>query len=180
MQESTEIDAKIVHFLQNGDMNKGFKLLIESYQQRLYWHIRGIVKNHDDTNDVIQNTFVKIYKGIHGFKSEAQLYTWLYRIATNESLTFLRKRKTTDTMDDINFRQEAAPHHDEKTTLEYLSLALEQLPEKQCIVFNLRYFEELSYADISKITGTSVGGLKANYHHAIKKLIVYLKEKNIH
>ncbi len=133
MQDSTETDATIVQYLQNEEMDKGFKLLIESYQQRLYWHIRSIVKNHDDANDVIQNTFVKIYKGIYGFKSDAQLYTWLYRIATNESLTFLRKQKTTDSMDDVSFSQKSTAHHDEEDTIHFLSLAIQQLPENNVL-----------------------------------------------
>jgi len=182
MQESKENDALIVQLLQNdATVEKGFKILVESYSQRLYWHIRSIVKGHQDANDVVQNTFIKVFKGIKGFKSDAKLYTWLYRIATNESLTFLKRKKNTATMDDVAVLKKAAPSfHDEKSTVEKLKIAIEQLPEKQKLVFNLRYFEEMPYQDIADITGTTVGGLKASYHHAVKKLATYLTTNNIH
>jgi len=182
MLESKENDELIVQLLQNdATVEKGFKMLVECYNQRLYWHIRGIVKNHQDADDVVQNTFVKIFKGIKGFKSDAKLYTWLYRIATNESFTFLKRKKTTTSMEEVTTLNQTAPSfHDEKSTIEKLKMAIDLLPKKQKLVFNLRYFDDLTYQDISEITGTSVGGLKASYHHAIKKLKIYLKTNNIH
>ena len=180
MQESTESDVLIVQLLQNkATLDKGFKLLVENYSQRLYWHIRSMLKNHADTDDVVQNTFIKVFKGINGFKSEAKLYTWLYRIATNESLTFLKKRKSAmDT--DLLQHHTATAHYDEESTVQKLDKAIELLPQKQKLVFNLRYFEEMTYQDMADITGTSVGALKASYHHAVKKLETYLKTNNIH
>ncbi len=182
MPKKIENDALIVQLLQNDEtIEKGFRLLVENYSQRLYWHIRSIVKNHQDADDVVQNTFIKIFKGIKGFKSDAKLYTWLYRIATNESLTFLKRKKQTTSMDEVSSFNHTAPAFlDEKNTLTNLKIAIELLPEKQKLVFNLRYFEEMTYLDISEITGTSIGGLKASYHHAIKKLKTYLKTNNIH
>ncbi len=181
MPESFKNDALIVRLLQNdATADKGFKLLVESYSQRLYWHIRSIVKNHHDANDVVQNTFIKIFKGIKSFKAESKLYTWLYRIATNESLTFLKRKKSTSSMDDGALQIKIAPSfHDENDTIEKLKNALELLPEKQKLVFNLRYYEEMTYQDISEITGTSIGGLKASYHHAVKKLKKHLTNKSI-
>ena len=160
---------------------KGFRLLLQKYQERLYWHIRRMVTEHEDANDVMQNTFVKVYKGIKNFKGNSQLYTWLYRIASNESITFLRKKQ----------RQISTSIHDEEGGLENqlradtyfdgneiqrkLQLALNELPEKQRLVFNMRYFEEMPYKDISASLGTSVGALKASYHHAVKKIEAFLK-----
>lgn len=177
-----ENDALIVQLLQNdATVEKGFKLLVESYSQRLYWHIRSIVKNHQDADDVVQNTFIKIFKGIKGFKADSKLYTWLYRIATNESLTFLKRKKQTASMEEVSTLNHTAPSfHDEESTIKKLKIAISLLPEKQRIVFNLRYFEEMPYQDIAAITNTSIGGLKANYHHAVKKLITFLKQQNIH
>ena len=160
---------------------KGFRILVLQYQERLYWHIRRIVKTHEDANDVIQNVFIKTYRSIDNFKGDSKLYTWLYRIATNESLTFLKKqqRRTTEAFDnpDLNFseRLTADTPIEGKEVQTLLQKAIETLPEKQRLVFNMRYFENLSYQSISEILGTSKGALKASYHHAAKKIEAYVR-----
>jgi RNA polymerase sigma-70 factor (ECF subfamily) len=157
-----------------------FTQLVKKYQQKLYWHIRRIVISHEDADDVIQNTFIKIWKNLHNFKGESQLYTWFYRIATNESITFInnRKKRVVVSMDDTdehlintlkadkNFNASAAEWK--------LQQAILMLPEKQRIVFNLRYFDEMPYEEMSKILDTTEGALKASYHHAVKKVEDYL------
>ncbi len=162
-------------------IEQGFKLLMQTYQERLYWHIRRMVFEHEDANDVIQNTFIKVYKSIHKFEGKSKLYTWLYRIATNEAITFLNKKKkiSTASLDNEEYNLDnqlkADEYFDGDEIQRKLYEALDQLPEKQKAVFNLRYFEEMSYAEMSDILGTSVGGLKASYHHAVKKIEIYLK-----
>ena len=158
-------------------MERGFRLLMQTYQERLYWHIRGFVQTHEDTDEVLQNTFIKVYRGIHQFRNESRLFTWLYRIATNESLTFLKKTKRQNldlSLDDehtnIGNTLSADTNLDSKYIQKVLDKAIAQLPDKQRIVFNMRYYEALSYAEISNLLGTSEGALKASYHHAIKKI----------
>ena len=149
-----------------------FSAIVAEYKERLYWHIRKIVIVHEDADDVLQNTFVKAWKGMESFKGEAKLYTWLYRIATNEAINFLNSK----------LNHQMAPLEDAEHLLHYdayfsgdeLQLRLQEailsLPEKQRIVFNMRYFDETSYEQMSEILGTSVGALKASYHHAVKKI----------
>ncbi len=164
--------------------DKAFRILVLQYQERLYWHVRKIVKSHEDANDVVQNTFIKIYRNISKFKGNSKLYTWLYRIATNESLTFLKKqqRRTTEAIDnpDINLaNQLSAPDDiDGDIVQQLLQRAIDTLPEKQKLVFNMRYFEEIPYQGISEILGTSVGALKASYHHAAKKIEDFIKSQS--
>jgi RNA polymerase sigma-70 factor (ECF subfamily) len=159
----------------------GFRLLMNKYQERLYWHIRRMVISHEDTNDVLQNCLIKAYRGIGGFQRKSSLYTWLYRIATNEAITFLKKRKkrlTASFDDEANTLENeliADPFFDGDDIQLKLRKALEQLPEKQKLVFNLRYYEEMSYKQMSSVLETSVGALKASYHHAAKKIEYYLK-----
>jgi len=175
-------DDQILSLLQNeGSYEKGFRALMEAYQERLYWHIRKMVHEHDDANDVIQNTFIKVYRSIDRFEGKSKLYTWLYRIATNESITFLnkKKKKTTSSIDDedanLSNRLKADEYFDGDEIQYQLQLALETLPDKQKLVFNMRYFDEMSYADMSEILETSVGALKASYHHASKKIEAFLR-----
>ncbi len=175
-------DEQILALLQSeSTYEQGFRALMAKYQERLYWHIRKMVYEHDDANDVIQNTFIKVYRSIAKFEGKSQLYTWLYRIATNESITFInkKKKKATSSIDNEEFnlanRLHADEYFDGDEIQMQLQLALEQLPEKQRLVFNMRYFDEMSYADISEILETSVGALKASYHHAAKKIESYLK-----
>jgi RNA polymerase sigma-70 factor (ECF subfamily) len=170
--------------LQNDiNVEQGFRWLVLKYQDRLYGHIRRMVNEHDDANDVIQNTFIKVFKNIKKFEGNAQLYTWLYRIATNETITFLnkKKRKATTSIDDgdLNMANQltADSYFDEKKAQSKLEGAIKLLPEKQKLVFNMRYFDEMSYKEISNILETSVGGLKASYHHAVKKIEHFLNEQ---
>ncbi|MEZ5007304.1 MAG: sigma-70 family RNA polymerase sigma factor [Chitinophagales bacterium] len=163
---------------------RAFQTLIETYQERLYWHIRKLVLDHEDANDVIQNTFIKAWKGLNNFRADAKLYTWLYRIATNESLTFInnRKKKFAENFDsDEEYspanRLKADEYFDGNEAEIKLYKALETLPDKQRIVFQFRYFEDLKYEDIADITDTSVGALKASYHHAVKKIEQYILEQ---
>ncbi len=163
-------------------IEEGFRLLLQQYQERLYWHIRRLVIQHDDANDVLQNVLIKVYRNIHNFKGQAQLYTWLYRIATNETLTFLKKKNKKSA---ISLEQEIINLADTLKADEYfdgseVQLKLQQailtLPEKQKLIFLMRYFEGLPYQEISTILDTSVGGLKASYHHAVKKIEMFIKE----
>lgn len=177
-------DQEILSLLQVAESTeKGFRMLMQKYQERLYWHIRRMVTEHDDANDVIQNTFIKVFKSISRFEGKSQLYTWLYRIATNEAITFLnkKKRKQTVTLDDESNRintLKSDPYFDSQRATLLLQSALEELPEKQRMVFNLRYFDEMSYKDMEKVLETSVGALKASFHHALKKVQAYLKEQS--
>ena len=163
-------------------LEEGFRLLMQKYQERLYWQIRRLVIEHEDANDVIQNTLIKVFRSIRSFEGKSQLYTWLYRIATNEALTFLqkKKRKAASSLDDeeslLANQLEADTFFDGDEAQRQLQLALQTLPDKQKVVFNMRYFEEMSYKDISEVLGTSVGALKASYHHAVKKIEQYLKQ----
>ncbi len=167
------------------DENKrdlAFHTLVTTYQERLYWHIRKIVMNHDDTDDVLQNTFIKVWRSIDKFREESSLYTWLYRIATNESLTFLnsKKKKSMMPLNDVSeYLLEnlmSDPYFEGDEIQQKLQQAIIRLPEKQRIVFNLKYFDEMKYDDMSEVLGTSVGALKASYHHAAKKVEQYLKD----
>lgn len=161
--------------------NYAFNLLVREYQKKLYWHIRKILLDHDDADDVLQNVFIKVWKNLDNFKEESQLYTWLYRIATNESITFLnqKKKRTGVRLDDVsnflanNLESDSYFKGDEIQLL--LQKAILTLPDKQRIVFNLKYFEEMKYQKMSEILETSVGALKASYHHAVKKIEEYLK-----
>ena len=175
-------DKEIVEHIKNGtDANRAFRVLVERYQERLYWHIRRIVVNHDDTDDILQNVFVKSWKGIANFREDANLYTWLYRIATNESITFINKRKKENQID-----LETESYHLKAGESDYLmdgdeiqiklENALLTLPEKQRAVFHMKYYDDMKYTQISEVVGTSVGALKASYHLAVKKIEKYLTE----
>lgn len=174
-------DSIIVEMINNDNTrDAGFKALMEKYQEKIYWHIRRIVNEHEDANDVIQNTFIKVYRNIHNYKGDALLYTWLYRIATNESITFIKNKKKRASQGDLESdmtieKLKADEYFDGDHAEQALVLALEKLPEKQKVVFNLRYFDEMSYADMAEVLDTSVGALKASYHHAVKKIEKYLK-----
>jgi len=159
---------------------KGLKLLMDTYQEQLYWHIRRIVSVHEDADDVLQNTFIKVYRSISSFKGDAKLYTWLYRIATNESLTLLKKRKRhvsehLDGEDNLGERLLADPYWSGDKTQLALKKAISKLPEKQMLVFNLRYYDDMSYKAMSEMLETSEGALKASYHHAVKKIEQFIK-----
>lgn len=177
-------DEQILNMLKKAATYElGFRTLMVKYQERLYHHIRRMVTDHDDTDDVLQNTFVKVHRGIAGFREQSGLYTWMYRIATNESLSFLqlRKRKSTLHLDDENAMHERISgdiFFDGDAAQARLIAGIQTLPDKQKVVFNLRYYDEMSYEEMSKVTGTSVGALKASYHHAAKKIEMFIKEES--
>jgi len=162
--------------------NYAFNFIVRKYQERLYWHIRKIVLNHDDTDDILQNTFIKVWKGLEGFREDSKLYTWLYRIATNESLTFLKQQKTKYLLPIIDYENQLSEtlESDKYFNGDEIQLKLQKailnLPEKQRIVFNLKYFEEMKYEDMAEVLATSVGALKASYHHAVKKIENYFND----
>lgn len=163
-------------FREQATRNAALEELINKYQQRLYWHIRKIVINHDDADDVLQTTFIKIWKGLDNFKEESQLFTWVYRIATNESISFLRQKqkRNTSSIHPIEYELSKNLESDVYFTGDEIQLKLQQailtLPEKQRIVFNMRYFDETPYEQMSEVLETSVGALKASYHIAAKKI----------
>ncbi|MCD6011000.1 MAG: sigma-70 family polymerase sigma factor [Flavipsychrobacter sp.] len=158
-----------------------FTQLVRKYQERLYWHIRRMVVTHDDTNDILQNVFIKVWKNLGDFREESNLYTWLYRIGTNEALSWMeqQKRRSSVSIDDTEvFTGKLTSEKDfDSNKIEWrLQQAIQSLPEKQKVVFNLRYYDEMPYEDMANVLGTSVGALKASYHHAVKKVEAFLKE----
>lgn len=170
-------------FKEESTKERAYTLIVKKYQSRLYWHVRRLVVNHDDANDVLQNAFIKVWRYLDGFREEANLYTWLYRIATNETLTFLakeKKRYSVSISDDDNeylSNQLKAEQGFDANKLEWrLQQAIQSLPEKQRIVFTLRYYDEMPYAEMSEVLETSEGALKASYHHAVKKVEQFLKQ----
>lgn len=162
---------------------QAFRVLIKEYKERLYWHIRKIVISHDDADDVLQNTFIKVFKGIDNFKQDSKLYSWMYRIATNESITFINKRAKERNTDITQIKQDLVTSlsSDDWFTGDEIQLILQKaiatLPEKQQLVFNMKYFDNMKYDEISRILDTSVGGLKASYFHAVKKIEKYIKTR---
>lgn len=159
----------------------GFNLLVRKYQEKIYWHIRKMVIDHDDSDDLVQDIFLKVWHNIDKFREDAQLYTWIYRIATNECLNFLRKKRNRFFIPIHDIQGELSQKLDESTYVDgdeiqvKLQKALLTLPDKQRMVFNMKYFDEMKYEDMASITGTSVGSLKASYHHAVKKIEEILK-----
>lgn len=155
---------------------RAFTAILKKYQEKLYWHIRRMVVDHEDANDVLQNMFIKVWKGLENFREDSQLYTWLYRIATNESLTFLTQQKKrssvslSDVENGLSNKLRSDTNFDANKIEWKLQLGIQQLPEKQRIVFNLRYYDEMPYEQMSKVLETSEGALKASYHHAAKKI----------
>ena len=177
-------DQQILAELKNESTRQAaFRALVSLYKERLYWHIRKIVLSHDDTDDVLQNTFVKVWRNIDGFREESGLFTWLFRIATNESLTFLSQKKrraflsNDDTNDYIIENLQTDPYLDGDDIQYRLQKAIARLPDKQRLVFNMRYYDNIKYQDMEKILETSAGALKASYHHAVKKIEEYLKSE---
>ena len=166
-------------FRKKNQKEKAFDLLVKKYQERLYWHIRKVLIDHDDTDDVLQNVFIKVWQNLDKFREDSQLFTWLYRIATNESLSFIRKRKNNShiSWDDVSKSMSEKLMEDiffEGDEIQKkLQLAILSLPEKQRLVFNMKYFDEMKYEDMAEIMDTSVGALKASYHHAVKKIKSY-------
>ena len=178
-------DAEILRkFQDEKTRNEAFNLLLKKYQQKLYWHIRRMVINHDDADDIVQDTFVKIWKNLPGFRSDAQLYTWMYRIATNECITFLNKKKQKNNipLDDVAYEladtlADSTYFNGDKAQLK-LQQAILTLPEKQRLVFNMKYFDDMKYEEMSDVLGTSVGALKASFHLAVKKIESFLLSRD--
>ena len=177
-------EITLVEQLQNVQTKEqAFRELIKQYKERLYWHIRKIVISHDDADDVLQNTFIKVFRGIDNFKQDSKLYSWMYRIATNESITFINKRARERNTDITEIKQDLVTSlsSDDWFTGDEIQLILQKavatLPEKQQLVFNMKYFDDMKYDEISKILDTSVGGLKASYFHAVKKIEKYIKSR---
>ena len=168
------LDPKTKHY--------GFNVLVKTYQEKIYWLIRRMVIDHDDSNDLSQEVFVKIWRNISKFKGDSKLYTWIFRIATNEALTHLRKKKRRFFIPIIDVENELASNleSDNYYTGDDIQLKLQKailtLPEKQRLVFNMKYFEDMKYKDMSEVLDISIGGLKAQYHHAVKKIEKILKE----
>jgi RNA polymerase sigma factor (sigma-70 family) len=177
--EDKEILEKFHH---PDSRNLAFNQLVRKYQQKVYWHVRKMVIDHDDADDLTQEVFVKVWTHLDGFRKDSQLYTWIYRIATNECLNFLSSKKKRFFLPIHDVAAELAEKLDSTDSLSgdeiqlKLQKALLKLPDKQRLVFNMKYFDELKYEEISEILGTSVGALKASYHIAVKKIEEYLKK----
>ena len=180
MQELS--DSEILdQFSKPETRNYAFNLLVRQYQQRLYWHIRKMVIDHDDTDDILQNVFIKAFNGLSNFREDSKIFTWLYRIATNECITFLnnKKKRFFIPMVDVENQLSQNLENDSYFNGDRIQMRLQQailtLPEKQRLVFNMKYYEDMKYEDMSEILGTSVGALKASYHHAVKKIEEFMK-----
>lgn len=172
-------DVLLRMFRDGSTRNKAFEAILDKYQQRVYWQIRRMVLDHDDADDVLQNTFIKIWENLERFKENSKLYTWIYRIATNESLQFLSRRKTVSIDDEsLNLAEnlQTGTYFNGNGVELKLQAAILQLPDKQRLVFNLKYYDNLTYDEMEEVTGTSTGALKASYHHAVKKIEGILKQ----
>jgi RNA polymerase sigma factor (sigma-70 family) len=180
MAVNTTDTELLIQFREPATKEKAFTTIIKKYQEKLYWHVRRMVVEHEDANDVLQNVFIRVWNGLENFREDSQLYTWLYRIATNECLTFLdqQKRKSTVPLGDVESglsNKIKADSNFDANKLEWkLQLAIQQLPEKQRAVFSLRYYDEMPYEEMSRVLETSEGALKASYHHAVKKIEDYI------
>ncbi len=170
-------EQTLVQQLKNPEtQEQAFRALMSQYKERLYWHIRKIVKSHDDADDVLQNTFIKVYRSIKNFNEDSKIYSWMYRIATNESITFINKRAKERNIDITEHHQNLATtlqedvHFNGNEIQLILQKAIATLPQKQQLVFNMKYFDEIKYSEMSEILETSVGALKASYFHAVKKI----------
>jgi RNA polymerase sigma-70 factor (ECF subfamily) len=175
-------EKELVTELQSGQHREAaFRSLISKYKERLYWHIRKIVLDHDDTDDVLQNTFIKVYKNIHRFKGDSKIYTWMYRIATNESLTFIQNKAKMKNISMESARELAISKLESDIYFEgeviqvKLQKAIGTLPHKQQLIFNMKYYDDMTYQELSEILNTSIGGLKSSYHIAVKKITTCLK-----
>jgi RNA polymerase sigma-70 factor (ECF subfamily) len=176
-------DKELLSKIRNPETrNYGFNMLVRTYQQRVYYHIRKMVIDHDDADDLTQEVFIKIHRHIETFREDSQLFTWIYRIATNECLSFLQKKKRRfflpigDVTGELVSKIDQAGHLSGDDIQKKLQKAIIKLPEKQRLVFNMKYYDDLSYEQIAEITNTSVGALKASYHHAVKKIEEFLAE----
>ena len=182
MQLAVSTDNELlIQFRDPVTREKAFTSILKKYQEKLYWHVRRMVIGHDDANDVLQNVFIRVWNGLENFREDSQLYTWLYRIATNETLTFLeqKKKRSSVSLSDVESglsNKIMADKDFDGNKLEWkLQLGIQQLPEKQRVVFQLRYYDEMPYEEMSRVLETSEGALKASYHHAVKKIEDYIK-----
>ncbi len=182
-QSISMTDEEILNkFYEPDSRNWAFHVLVKQYQKKVYYHIRRMVIDHDDTDDLVQETFVKIWKGLDNFHGQSALYTWIYRIATNECLTFLAKKRRRfflplgDVEAELNSKIDCQLPMSGDEIQKHFQKALLTLPEKQRLVFNMKYFDEMKYEEISEVLGTSVGALKASYHHAVKKIEEYINK----
>lgn len=180
MAVTTQDSELLVQFRDPATKESAYTSIIRKYQEKLYWHVRRMVVDHEDANDVLQNVFIRVWNALENFREDSQLYTWLYRIATNECLTFLeqQKKRAAVPLGDVESGLEnkiRADKHFDASKLEWkLQLAIQQLPEKQRIVFGLRYYDEMPYEEMARVLETSEGALKASYHHAVKKIEDYI------
>ncbi|MGJ7031856.1 RNA polymerase sigma factor [Niabella hirudinis] len=178
MEQFQSDESLLALFRTPGTKEAAFTAIVNKYKERLYWHIRRMVIIHEDADDVLQNAFIKAWKGLGHFRAESGLYTWLYRISTNESITHLQKKKKAivsfGNEADLTDQVRADPYFDPARIEWKLQLAIQQLPEQQRLIFNLRYFDEMPYNKMSEILGVTEGALKASYHHAAKKVENYL------
>lgn len=171
----------LFQFKEPATKERAFNAIVKKYQEKLYWHIRRMVVDHEDANDVLQNVCIKVWNALEQFREDSQLYTWLYRIATNECLTFLeqQKRRSAISLEDadaaLSDKIKADDGFDANQLEWRLQLAIQQLPEKQRLVFNLRYYDEMPYEEMSRVLETSEGALKASYHHAARKIEEFIK-----
>ncbi|MEO7214845.1 sigma-70 family RNA polymerase sigma factor [Mucilaginibacter sp.] len=160
--------------------NEAFNMLLKKYQQKIYWHVRRMVIDHDDADDLTQDVFIKVWKNLPGFRNDAQLYTWMYRIATNECITFLNKKKQKNniSLDDVDYELADTLSSSDQFTGDQIQRKLQEailtLPDKQRLVFNMKYFDDMKYEEMSDVLGTSVGALKASFHLAVKKIEAFV------
>ena len=180
MEVTIQDTELLLQFRDPDTREKAFTAIIKKYQEKLYWHIRRMVVEHEDANDVLKNVFIRVWNGLERFREDSQLYTWLYRIATNECLSHLeqQKRRSSVSLDETETglsNKVIADKYFDPNKLEWkLQLAIQQLPEKQRVVFTLRYYDEMPYEEMSRVLDTSEGALKASYHHAVKKIEDYI------
>ncbi|MBW1619209.1 RNA polymerase sigma factor [Empedobacter falsenii] len=179
-----QLDQKILNHILNKDWEQAFKLLVKDYHQRVYWQIRRMVLIHEDADDIAQNVFIKIYQNLNSFKNESKLSTWIFRITYNETINFIHKNAKEQ---NVSFEDYSMNIADDLSTDEYftgdeielkLQKAIASLPEKQRVVFMMKYYDEMKYEQISEISGTSVGALKASYHHAVTKIKEFLEDED--
>ncbi len=175
-------DDEIIRLYKSGEHERAFSEIVKAYSERLYWHVRRFVCCHEDADDLVQEIFIKIWAALPSFREEARLFTWIYRIATNEALNFLRKQKIraaltfTSIDSELERKIDDDPYFNGNEAQRLLLKSMNKLPQKQRVVFSLRYFEDMKYEDIAKITGTSVGALKASYHIAYEKIKAEIKD----
>jgi RNA polymerase sigma factor (sigma-70 family) len=181
MAEETDDRQLVSLFRDESTRQRAFGLILQKYQKKTYWHIRRIVINHDDADDVVQNTFIKVWENLEKFREDSKLYTWLFRVATNEALQFMQKKRSATTSslqtmeEELGERLQSSSYFDGNAVELKLQQAILQLPEKQRLVFNMKYYGNMKYEEMEEVLGTSVGALKASYHHAVKKIEEFFK-----